>query len=175
MKLLSHFILITKHKFTVMNLCFKCGLYKQGLLHDLSKYSLVEMRCGSKYFNGKISPNAMERNEKGYSESWLHHKGRNKHHYEYWVDFSDDGIKYVEMPIKYIIEMFCDRVAATKIYLSDEYQDNSALEYFLKTENNMAMHIKSKVILKTLLEHLSLKGLDDTIELIKKEYLKKSC
>jgi len=34
------------------------------------------------------------------------------------------------MPDKYIIEMFCDRVAASKIYQKDKYTDASAYEYF---------------------------------------------
>ena len=82
----NHFKTITNHKILVMKYCFKVGLYKQGLLHDLSKYSWVEFSAGIKYFRGNISPNAAQKMEEGCSEAWLHHKGRNKHHFEYWID-----------------------------------------------------------------------------------------
>ena len=76
----------------VMHNCFKCGLYWQGLVHDLSKYSWTEFSVGAKYYQGTRSPNDAERESKGYSSAWLHHKGRNKHHLEYWVDYSVDKI-----------------------------------------------------------------------------------
>lgn len=82
----NHFQTITEHKCLVMKECFKVGLYKQGLLHDLSKYTPEEFRTGVLYFQGNRSPNAAEKEKMGYSGAWLHHKGRNKHHYEYWID-----------------------------------------------------------------------------------------
>ena len=82
-----HLKTITRHKLLVMHYCFRIGLYKQGLLHDLSKYSPVEFLVGCKYYQGDRSPNNAEREETGLSLSWLHHKGRNRHHYEYWIDY----------------------------------------------------------------------------------------
>ena len=81
MKLFKHFKTITKHKFYVMKLCFRFGLYKQGLKHDLSKYSWTELVTSAKYYLGYKSPNSNERDTIGYSSAWLHHKGRNKHHW----------------------------------------------------------------------------------------------
>ena len=75
-----HFKTITMHRILVMQGCFKMGLYWQGLTHDLSKYSPTEFKTGVQYYQGDKSPNAAEREAKGYSESWLHHKGRNRHH-----------------------------------------------------------------------------------------------
>lgn len=83
-----HFKTITRHKLLVMKYCFRIGLYKQGLLHDLSKYSPTEFLVGCKYYQGTRSPNNAEREDIGVSTSWLHHKGRNKHHFEHWVDYS---------------------------------------------------------------------------------------
>ncbi len=88
MKALKHLRTINHHKLLVMKHCFKVGLYKQGLLHDLSKYSPTEFLVGCKYYQGTRSPNNAEREATGYSQAWLHHKGRNKHHYEYWIDYS---------------------------------------------------------------------------------------
>ena len=99
--------------------CFKIGLYKQGILHDLSKYSPSEFWVGVKYYQGTQSPNNAEREALGYSSAWLHHKGRNRHHYEYWLDYTATGkrgeIVPVPMPDRYIAEMLSDRNAASKI------------------------------------------------------------
>ena len=85
---IRHFITITKHRHRVIINCFKAGIGFQGLFHDLSKYSLTEFIPGAKYYMGIKSPNETERNECGYSSAWLHQKGRNKHHFEYWTDYS---------------------------------------------------------------------------------------
>ena len=90
----NHFRTITKHKRAVMQGCFKVGLYRQGLMHDLSKYTPEEFRTGVLYFQGNRSPNAAEKEELGYSRAWLHHKGRNKHHYEYWIDLAVDKSRW---------------------------------------------------------------------------------
>ena len=116
MKVWKHFKTITYHKYLVMKGCFKVGLYKQGLLHDLSKYSPGEFWIGVKYYQGTRSPNAAEREDIGYSTAWLHHKGRNRHHYEYWIDYGGKdvpgGVAPVPMPVNYVVEMLMDRIAA---------------------------------------------------------------
>ena len=137
MKWLEHLKTINRHKKYVMELCFKLGLYKQGLLHDMSKYSPTEFIVGAKYYQGTRSPNNAEREDKGYTSAWLHHKGRNKHHLEYWIDYmiNDDGSVGFggnRMPKRYIAEMFCDRIAACRIYLGDKYTDASAYDYYIK-------------------------------------------
>ena len=130
----KHLKTINHHKWLVMKNCFRVGLYKQGLLHDLSKYSWTEFSVGVKYYQGDRSPNDAEREDKGYTSAWLHHKGRNKHHYEYWIDYpakgGDGSLIGMEMPVNYVIEMFCDRVAASKIYNKDKYTDADSLNYF---------------------------------------------
>ena len=106
MNAIKHFKTITNHKLIVMKYCFKVGLYKQGLLHDLSKYSWVEFRAGIKYYQGNMSPNAIQRRTEGLSTAWLHHKGRNKHHNEYWIDYKLDErgvLGTVKMPNKYVV------------------------------------------------------------------------
>ena len=123
-----------------MRNCFKAGLYRQGLLHDLSKYGFTEFWAGARYYQGNRSPQAREREVLGYSAAWLHHKGRNKHHFEYWTDFADGKRVYVKMPPKYLAEMVCDRIAACKIYLKDNYTRSSPLEYFNAKTDKTGMH-----------------------------------
>ena len=167
---IKHFVTITKHRHLVMKLCFKMGLYKQGLLHDLSKYSYTEFSNSAKYYVGTYSPTISERKEKGYSDIWMHHKGRNKHHYEYWFDFSNVEKKYVpiKIPIQYVKEMICDRIAASKVYLKDKYTKSSALEYFNRTYDRHEMHPETSELLKSWLELVSEKGENEAIKIIKK-------
>ena len=135
-----HFRTITRHKLLVMKYCFRIGLYKQGLLHDLSKYSPTEFLVGCKYYQGTRSPNNAEREATGVSMSWLHHKGRNRHHFEHWVDYSLDGehvIMGARMPRKYVAEMVMDRISASRNYLGEEYTYHEPLQYFLKSKEKL--------------------------------------
>ena len=169
MKWLQHLKTITQHKIKVTWLCFRCHLFKQGLLHDLSKYSYIELKTGFKYYQGYRSPIDAEKEEKGYSLGWLHHKGRNKHHWEYWLDFGKDGIYPCQMPVNYVIEMFCDRVAAIMIYQKEKYTDSSALDYYIQGRDKILIHPNTDALIFSLLTYLSKNGLDKTIEYIKKE------
>ena len=169
MKAWKHFKTITKHKIKVGQLCFRIGLYKQGLLHDMSKYSPCEFLTGAKYYQGTRSPNSAERDEKGYSLAWLHHKGRNKHHWEFWVDFTRKGLVPAKMPKEYVLEMFCDRVAASMIYQGKKYQDGHPLQYYENGKHSYVMHPQTRSLLEHLLNYLNEHGLNKTIEYIKKE------
>lgn len=169
----GHFKTITKHKFIVMTYCFRAGMITQGLLHDLSKYSPSEFLVGAKYYSGVRSPNVLERQELGYSTSWIHHKGRNKHHFEYWVDNSKDGFYPVPMPKKYIAEMVFDRIAACKTYNGTEYTDSSPLNYYKMGFDSRIMNPNTKEQIEMLLTMLSEQGERKVIDFIKRDYLKK--
>ena len=52
----KHFKTIMKHKIEVGKVCFKFGLYWQGLAHDLSKFSITEFAPSARYFQGTGSP-----------------------------------------------------------------------------------------------------------------------
>lgn len=170
-KLWGHFKTITTHKIKVTTLCFKCGLYKQGILHDLSKYSYVEFSAGVKYWQGNRSPIDKEKEVLGYSRGWLHHKGRNPHHWEYWLDNKSTGIVPIRMPANYIVEMWCDRVAASIIYNKGHYTDDIPINYFMKGYSYVIMEQKSKDFIQHLLEYTRDYGIDKTIQYIKKDIL----
>jgi len=175
MKAMQHFKTITKHKILVMKGCFQIGLFKQGLLHDLSKYTPAEFLIGCKYYQGVRSPNNAERENKAYSEAWMHHKGRNKHHYEYWTDYSLDGkgIIPVSMPRKYVAEMFIDRVSASKIYEKENYDQTKPLQYFIQGKGHYNMSQKTSDELEFLLRILAQKGEKATFKYIRKRFLHK--
>lgn len=165
----KHLKTINQHKIEVGKNCFRCGLYKQGLLHDLSKYSWTEFSVGAKYFQGNRSPNEAEREEKGYTSSWLHHKGRNKHHLEYWIDYDlkNGGVTGMKMPDNYIVEMFCDRVAASKIYHKESYTDRTALDYYIHGKSKVMLHPYVRKKLEMLLTMLAEKGEEYTFNYCK--------
>ena len=176
MNVWGHFKTITSHKLLVMKYCFKVGLYRQGLLHDLSKYSPTEFLVGAKYYQGTRSPNNAEREETGLSTSWLHHKGRNKHHFEYWVDYgigAEHVLAGMPMPRKYIAEMIMDRISASRVYSPKGYTDASPLAYYEKGKEKLwFIHEDTKEQLEYLLKMLAVKGEAATLSYIKNVYLK---
>ena len=147
---------------------------KQGLLHDLSKYSPVEFFNGAKYFAGNHSPITNERKEKGYSLAWMHHKGRNKHHSEYWIDLNKKTGKYepIKMPNKYVGEMFCDRLAASKNYNRGYFDPSMPLEYLYRTKESTPMHEETFKLLEFLLKMYYEHGEKETFKYIKKNLRK---
>lgn len=176
MKWLSHLKTITYHKKLVRRYCFRVGLYRQGLAHDLSKYMPVEFLTGARYYQGFQSPNNAERKEKGYSAAWLHHKGRNKHHLEYWIDYAHgepSGLAGMEMPVKYVVEMFCDRIAASRTYLREKYTDSAPYEYYARSKDIYVMHSNTRALLERMLVWLKEKGEQETFAMIRREILKK--
>jgi len=126
----GHTWLVIRHKHAVFKNALKCGIIWQGLLHDLSKFSPEEFFESVKYYTGKRSPIGVCREVNGMSRAWLHHKGRNKHHIEYWMD--PDCREHPIMPYKYAVECVCDKIAATKVYLGKSYDNGKPLVHWEK-------------------------------------------
>ena len=160
----KHFVTITRHRHRVIAHCFKAGIPWQGLLHDLSKYSITEFSAGVRFYQGFRSPNEEERETLGYSAAWMHHKGRNRHHFEYWTDY-DPKTRInspVEMPLRYVVEMFCDCVAASKIYNGENYTNEKPLEYFMRAKSRRVIHPRTSDLLEGLLRMLIERGEEET-------------
>lgn len=157
---IRHFVTITRHRHRVIAHCFRAGIGWQGLFHDLSKYSPSEFWVGARHYLGTRSPNEEERRLYGYSLAWMHHKGRNRHHFEYWSDYSpvDKRVMPVKMPVNYVAEMFCDRLAASKIYQGDRYTDRHPLEYFLQGKPRRTIHPETSDLLEGWLTLLAEQG-----------------
>ena len=169
----GHLGTILHHKNLVRHYCFKAGLYKQGIMHDWSKYNPVEFFVGAKFYqDGKRSPNFGEKEERGYSSAWLHHKGRNKHHFEYWIDYAmnpKEGLVGMPMPTRYVLEMFCDRVSASKNYNRETYDDSFPLAYYNKNRDHYVLHPHTRELLEKLLNMLAEKGEEETFRYIREE------
>lgn len=172
----AHLKTVNRHRRLVRKYCFRLGLYWQGLTHDLSKYSPTEFWAGAKYFQGDHSPNDAQRKAFGYSASWLHHKGRNRHHFEYWTDYSLDGrgIIGVDMPMKYMAEMFCDRLAASRVYRGKDFQLGDPYKFFERSmQRNLLMAPGTAKLLEKMLITLRDEGEDAAFEFIRREVLGK--
>ena len=174
MKAWQHLRTILHRKNLVRKGCFKVGLYKQGIMHDWSKYTPTEFLVGCRYYQGTASPNNAERADKGYSSAWLHHKGRNKHHLEYWIDYAADTgyMTGMRMPTKYVVEMFIDRISASKNYQHENYTDRSPLEYYEKGKGHYIMHEETRALLEQLLQMLADEGEEKVFDYIRTDILK---
>ncbi len=178
-KAAGHLKTVIHHKKLVAEGCFKVGLYRQGIFHDLSKFQPTELVNGFRYYQGGMqSPNNGERVVKGYSDAWIHHKGRNRHHYEYWTDYNieaakrgDYPIQPVQMPRRYVAEMLMDRIAASKTYMKENYTDMSPLRYYWRGKAGNLMHPETAKELDYMLKLLAKKGEDECFAFVRGYYL----
>ena len=168
----GHLNTINHHKLLVMSYCFKCGMYTQGILHDLSKYSPSEFFPSVRYFQGYRSPISKEKQVNGYSLCWLHHKGRNKHHWEYWIDrlSSDEHLTCIEMPFRYMLESVLDRISASKVYKKDQYSDTEPVNFFINSKEYNTMNRNTAHQIRYLLNYLAENGEEKALVYYKSLY-----
>lgn len=195
-KFWGHLKTVNKHRFLVAKYCFKLGLYGQGLTHDLSKYSPIEFWSGVKYFQGNRSPIDAEKEDIGFSFAWQHHKGRNPHHWEYWVDnvgpreveeeieIKDDEGKIhkvkrkvrksvptvCEIPIKYVLEIICDWIAAGKVYDGEKWTYLSIVKYYEKCKSSRIFEKETERRIESILGSIKYDGIENTFYKINTDY-----
>lgn len=158
----KHFKTVCKHKAVVYQECKACGITWQGIVHDLSKFSPIEFSASAKHFQGNRSPIEAEKEDCGYSMAWLHHKGVNKHHWEWWTDFDDNGqIIANKIPSQYVVEMICDWVGAGKVYSNEKWTRDEPLNYFYKVRKGRYFHPETEKLIVYLLEIIRDKGLEE--------------
>lgn len=166
MKFFKHLKTVLIHKWYVFIYMWHCGYIFRGIMHDMSKFSWTEFSESVKYYNGKKSPIDECKQQNGYSLAWLHHRGRNKHHYEYWVDYLDDGGKPIEMPRKYVIELICDWIAAGRTYAHNagkKFTYADELEYVKWKLGIANMHENTKSYILSCFEFFAELGRFDTL------------
>ena len=158
-KIVGHFCTITHHKWLVFKLCAKAGVPWRGFMHDWTKYSPTEFFESVKYYTGKRSPIFYCKKENGYSKAWLHHKGRNKHHYEYWYDYTAPEQTPV-IPYQYTVEMICDTLAAGMVYKGKEWNNSSQKEYWDRTKHLAKMNPQIYNLLTEVYDQVAEKGIN---------------
>lgn len=171
LKFFKHFNKIIIHKWWVLYYCCKAGMPFVGLLHDMSKLSPVEFFEGVKYYQGTSSPINACKKANGYSMAWQHHKGRNKHHYEYWQDDFDHGGRPLKMPFRYALEMVCDYLAAGRAYMGKSFTYEAEYKWWLdKINKPLAMHPHTKKFVDKMMK--TIKDTNNLSCIKKKEALK---
>ncbi len=167
----GHLKTVLTHKYHVARGCFKLGLYKQAILHDISKLSPSEFITGVRYYEGKRSPNSVERELYGCSRAWLHHKGRNMHHFEYWIDFTAMTSQIsvgCKMPLRYVAEMVCDRRAACIAYHGKAYTQADPWEYYARTRSRVIMDKDTRAVLEKTLWIMKEEGEEASFSYLRK-------
>ena len=175
-KVFGHLKTVHHHRKLVRKYCFECGLYYQGLTHDLSKFSPTEFINSIKYYREGTSPVNVSKEEIGYSLSWQHHKGRNTHHHVYWCENFDDGdITIIPMPFLDCIECICDYYAAGKAYEGKDYTYYDELMWFRNkiTPNgklHMAMHPYTAEFIHSVIYDLAAEMYEINMDELKSRY-----
>ena len=157
----KHLVIITKHKWIVMVNCFKAGIIWRGLMHDNSKFGPTEFFTSAKYFQGTRSPIDAEKEEKGYSYAWQHHKNHNPHHWEYWIDnlgtYKNTPVK---VPYEYVVEMICDWIGAGKVYTKEKWTQHEPLKYYTKVRGERIIHPHTERLILHFLSGIDVCGLE---------------
>ncbi len=161
--IIKHTSLVLKHKWYVLIYCTKLGMPIRGLKHDMSKFSPIEFWESVKYYNGHVSPLDVSRDKNGYSRAWLHHKGRNKHHPEYWVDINALEITPI-IPYKYVAEMICDKLSANKVYNGKNWTWSSELEYWNKEKQVIQINKHTEEMLTEVFEQVAREGIEPVLK-----------
>lgn len=169
-KFFGHLHTVNKHRFIVFCLCCRAGIFWRGLVHDLSKYSKTEFLESARYYIKGHSPIVECEKAQGYSEAWLHHKGRNKHHYEYWYDY-DAIVETPIIPYQYLVEMVCDTLAAGLTYQGKRWTQDYQLNYWFKVREKAKVNPKIDFLLTKIYTEVSEKGIKNTINKKNLEYL----
>ena len=162
----GHLKTILIHKWWVFYYCCKFGIPLQGITHDLSKFSPTEFLESIKFYQGgKSSPIPAAKKVQGYSLAWQHHKGRNKHHYEYWTDNYDSGTTCIKMPYKYVLELVADYLAAGRTYRGKGFTFVDEYEWWMKCKDYRKIHKDTKQLITKMLYMLAYRK--DTNEVFK--------
>ena len=168
---IGHLKTVLKHKKCVAYYCFMCGLYKQGILHDMSKFSPTEFWESVKYYQGTRSPIDACKEENGYSMAWFHHRGCNKHHWEYWMDDFEKGSIPKKMPFKYVLEMTCDFLGAGRAYVGESFTIKSEYDWWQNKRKVVKMHEDTFKLIDTLFNTMNEYGIETVLS--NRKYLNK--
>ena len=168
---LGHTRNIITHKWWAFYYACKLGIPFRGFMHDWSKFSPVEFFEGAKYYRESSSPIPACKEANGYSLALQHHKGRNPHHYEYWIDNVDNGGTPIKIPYKYVLEMVADYLAAGKTYQGKNFTFKSEYEWWKSQRQLRNMHEDTKMFLDIVFSYLMMYGFDDDLIYFASEYI----
>lgn len=169
---IRHLKKIIVHKWYVFKAMCDCGRPIQGLFHDISKLSPQEFITSVKYYQGFRSPIEAEKEEKGYSDVWFHHRSHNKHHSQYWVDMTWGVINPCKMPYKYIVESVCDTIGAGKSYMGKDWSIKEPFKWWLKRDCYSIFHPHTRIILFRIYRDIYFEGWSKVSKRLRNNYYK---
>ena len=158
----KHFKTVCRHRKVVRRECATCGIWWQGVVHDMSKFSPAEFGPSARYFQGDRSPIEAEKEALGYSDAWLHHKGRNRHHWEYWCDYNNDTGEVFphKIPYRFVVEMICDWIGAGMVYSGEKWTQEEPLAYYEKVRAGRHFHPETEELILRFLNCIKFSGLE---------------
>lgn len=154
-KIRKHWKTVRTHRKWVRHYCRLAGIRWRGWKHDLSKYSPIEFFESARYWSGFSSPINEAKKVQGYSRAWLHHRGRNTHHWAYWTDNFSEGLTVYCMPKNDFVEMVCDFLGAGHAY-NDHFSYSRERSWWLEDREKgcKAMHPANKQMLDIIFSDL---------------------
>ena len=155
-KFFGHWKTVRTHRKWVRYYCRLAGIRWRGWKHDLSKYSPTEFLESARYWTGTRSPIDEAKRQQGYSRAWLHHRGRNSHHWAYWADNFSENFTVHMMPMNDFVEMVCDFLAAGRTYNGDDFSYSRERTWWLYERNHgcAAMNPKNQLMLDIIFSDL---------------------
>ena len=76
-----------------------------------------------------------------------------------------------ENAARYVAEMFCDRLAASKVYRGGKYRETDPIEYYEHSRDHYIIHPETAALLEKLLRMVAEKGEKATFAYIRREVL----
>lgn len=179
-KVFLHTRTILRHKRQVLKMCFKFGLYKQGIFHDISKFNPKEFLTSVKFYQGGRSPIEAEKEIKGYSIAWAHHHNKNPHHWLYWVDFNNvNEITPMKIPYKFALEAIADWIGAGMTYYKNAHKEwdwAEPYEYYkanTRVGSDKNIHPHTRQLWDMILVDIKTKDIKYVAKQVRKGYYKK--
>ena len=132
-------------------------------MHDMSKFSPTEFFESVRYYQGTSSPIDACKADKGYSNAWFHHRGRNRHHWEYWVDDFQQGMIPKKIPFRFVLEMICDFLGAGRAYSGKAFTIKSEYDWWQNKRTVVVMHADTLACVDRIFELMLSRGIDNTL------------
>ena len=140
---LEYLAYLLRHKALVMQECARFGIWRRGLVHDLSKFLPSEWSPYVERFHGG------GRGQEAFSRAWQHHANRNSHHWQYWVMGQADGNRVLEMPADDVREMVSDWIAMGRA------RGTCARQWYEDNRDQMVLSPGTRAEVERLLEHMA--------------------
>ena len=153
---LGHWKTVRTHRKWARYYCRLAHIKWRGMKHDLSKYSPTEFWESARYWTGRESPIVIAKKQQGFSRAWLHHRGRNPHHWAYWADNFSEGFIVHCMPKNDFVEMVCDFLAAGRTYAGEAFTYSNEYTWWMREREtgSKAMNRKNKIMLDIIFSDL---------------------